>query len=253
MAKEPAPPKAVNIIRPTHSFTPAGRNSRAASVISQSSYASAPPTARKPPKVPSTSIVGPQDTHKLNIYQPSPPRQHQNSEPRRSNFPSYQQSTTYSPKLQPEIYKPSSSSFSSSYQQQQYVSQRPQIKSLTVPTTTPNATQPIPRRPTSQQQRVLGPIVKPSAESQSSQQQQSRWYPDAHGDSGPGASCSSISDIDDEDDKGHVFENASDQEEEEDPVISEARVNRKVKCWTTRASCVVNFLYALRLAADRRP
>lgn len=80
MAKETAPPKAVNIIRPTHSFTPTNKassrvSSSSSSIVSHSSFISAPPTlARKPVRVASGARIL-QDKPALNIYHPPSPPQ----------------------------------------------------------------------------------------------------------------------------------------------------------------------------------
>ena len=216
MAKEKAPPKAVNIIRPTHSFTPAKASSRvssSSSIVSHSSFISAPPTlARKPVRVASGARIL-QDKPGLNIYHPPSPPQRQKSTTTASRLPP----TPPSPPARPhfEIYKPSRANKPS------------QSTTRVIPTTHHSDQYPSQQlqRPKPQRARsVLGPISRPEEIIRPVIQNE----PDE------------LSDMDDEDndhDEHHTStdehdqeesDNSNDEQEDEDSPVNEARVNRMV-------------------------
>lgn len=222
MAKEKAPPKAVNIIRPTHSFTPAKASSRvssSSSIVSHSSFISAPPTlARKPVRVASGARIL-QDKPALNIYHPPSPPQRQKSTTTASSA-SRLPPTPPSPPARPhfEIYKPSRAT-------------KPSPSTTRVIPTTHHSDQypsQLHQRPKPQRARsVLGPISRPEEIIRPVIQNE----PDE------------LSDLDDEDDDDEDNEHQTstddhdqeesdnsndDEEEEEDGPVNEARVNRMV-------------------------
>lgn len=211
MAKETAPPKAVNIIRPTHSFTPTNKassrvSSSSSSIVSHSSFISAPPTlARKPVRVASGARIL-QDKPALNIYHPPSPPQ------KKSTSASRLPPTPPSPPARPhfEIYKPSRGT-------------KPATR--VIPTTHHSDQYPSQQRPKPQRARsVLGPISRPEEIIRPVIQHE----PDE------------LSDMDDDDDdddqhdtntedQQEVSDNSDDDEDEEDDEdspVNEARVNR---------------------------
>ncbi|KAL1935163.1 hypothetical protein VTP01DRAFT_4303 [Rhizomucor pusillus] len=227
MAKETTQPKAVNIIRPTHSFTP-GKASRASSVHSVASYTSAPPTTTtttRKPRVSSRIHDGSKPI--INIYHP--PSQQPSSHPQRRKLSPPPPSSPIPPPQPPansrphfEIYKPrlpvaglqrpsrrpsNSSSSSDGYR----------ARSVLMPIAKPVNWPPHSSTPTSSSMPLLMPEnVKvdepmfPSDETDDDQDDEEEENDDSF----------------EEDDNQH--EDDEDASDSDDPVVNEARVNRKI-------------------------
>lgn len=259
MAKEKAPPKAVNIIRPTHSFTPAKASSRvssSSSIVSHSSFISAPPTlARKPVRVASGARIL-QDKPALNIYHPPSPPQRQKSTTATSSA-SRLPPTPPSPPARPhfEIYKPSRANRPS-----------PSATTRVIPTSHHSDQYPsqLHQRPKPQRARsVLGPIsrpeeiIRPVIQTEPDELSDMDDDDDDDGDNGRQTSADDH-DQEDSDNSNDDDDEDEEEEEEEDGPVNEARVNRMVELFffflfTPEFSQIDHVLHIYRLKIWRYP
>ncbi|KAF7721628.1 hypothetical protein EC973_004349 [Apophysomyces ossiformis] len=259
MAKESSQPKAVNIIRPTHAFS-STTTKKTPSVHSYSSYSSAPPatsaatttTTTRKPRV-SSKIVETPTKPQLNIYHPPPrpqPQPHRASSvlsssdigrgSASSDHPlDYRRAPSPPPRPHIELYKPTK--------------RQPQIltKSFTLPSlqhhidpNPPSSTYTY-QTPASQRS-VLGPINTPAASNAtavplSPTSLHPRSIIVTSTSAGPRvSSVDDRSDLEEEEEEEVNSDEENDSEddnksqtgdtenEEDEPALSEARVNRKI-------------------------
>ncbi|KAI8145493.1 hypothetical protein BJV82DRAFT_577141 [Fennellomyces sp. T-0311] len=244
MAKETAPPKAVNIVRPSHSFMPQKPGSRVSTSSSSASYVSAPPTyfqhyqqqqthhspsshtTRKAPRVTSTTkvhdTVNPSHKPQLNIYHPpSPPQRSKtyngsSSSSSNNNIVDNRRPPIASPAA---VLPPSPPPPSSSRPHFEIYKPPTRAKTLAVPAGLVSQ-QHSPRRPPSVRN-VVGPISKPLPESDPPSSVVSASSTSSNQEESPDELSDTDQDNDDDDDD-------EDDDEEEEEEVNEARVNRQI-------------------------
>lgn len=216
MVKESGPPKAINIIRPTHSLSSRRRHAAPAEL-----------TESRKPKVASAAKISISSTnkHQLNIFHPpSRPQHHQQQQPQKQpgSYEIYRPRSNLSRSLTtPSVSSSSSSSAAATARRPHYIpptSASHNIISNTAP------------RPLTRSKTIVPAVSDASSSSSSKNAQASDSETTLRSSSNSGGGSSEDEDDDDDDSEDDKKQQGqSDDNEVEDDEISEARVNRKVK------------------------
>lgn len=215
MVKESGPPKAINIIRPTHSLSSRRRHAAPAEL-----------TESRKPKVASAAKISISSTnkHQLNIFHPPSRPQHHQQQPQKQpgSYEIYRPRSNLSRSLTtPSVSSSSSSSAAATARRPHYIpptSASHNIISNTAP------------RPLTRSKTIVPAVSDASSSSSSKNAQASDSETTLRSSSNSGGGSSEDEDDDDDDSEDDKKQQGqSDDNEVEDDEISEARVNRKVK------------------------
>ncbi|KAL1933127.1 hypothetical protein VTP01DRAFT_8805 [Rhizomucor pusillus] len=214
MVKESGPPKAINIIRPTHSLSSRRRHAAPAEL-----------TESRKPKVASAAKISISSTnkHQLNIFHPPSRPQHHQQQPQKQpgSYEIYRPRSNLSRSLTtPSVSSSSSSSAAATARRPHYIpptSASHNIISNTAP------------RPLTRSKTIVPAVSDASSSSSSKNAQASDSETTLRSSSNSGGGSSEDEDDDDDDSEDDKKQQGqSDDNEVEDDEISEARVNRKI-------------------------